>query len=686
MHLQAILKRVHITDFKCIRDLELNFYPTVNVLYGRNGVGKTSVLDAIYTAFSADSYDKELIRYGTSGSVIEVEFTLGKETYFLQKSLRKVKGTAAILETPQGRIRGIKNIVAYLKDLGIGKVSPSWWYVTQASIALLIHHLGTMTSRNKVLNFVETLFGLTPLDDFHELYYKWRGIVSITTERDKELTYSTRLEDARAQLQSFLQILSCEELVSKYNRIRDALTTIEAQIQVPEVKIHIAHQRYKDIRQDIETNEQILEQLKREEQATIQQLRELFSPYAKYIPSDVKEISQEGINAIAKRLQLSYQAKIETQKILRKAVELFRNRPNYPQNARWIRSKYEDLRKELLRYQKVLENLDACREDICPTCHQAISPEHRSHIFSQYQRLEAEKNKWEPLYKELVDIAQKRIDIRQQFRILRKRFKELVLQTLDVSATHEEILNWANQAVKLCNAYEDVKQKIRDTEDKLRRAKAQASVVEEIVSNHPDVPLTFDPYELFEKREQLRKELNQIEPEYQQYQYAKKSVDELKTKIQELEGKLQEVKYRQRIHEETNTFINDFRMVFTECSLQFIRDYLIQVINEYLLKSDCGFVIELRENPFGFVAKFLNGAVIPLDYLSFGQKVFVSLLFLLTLHKLLPVQQFLLLDEPLIGLDSGNRSAFVELMEKYNGSVIIATASSPFGNRIEISG
>ena len=47
-----ILKSVSIKNFKGVKDMEFEFTSGVNLLIGDNGVGKTSVLEAISVALS----------------------------------------------------------------------------------------------------------------------------------------------------------------------------------------------------------------------------------------------------------------------------------------------------------------------------------------------------------------------------------------------------------------------------------------------------------------------------------------------------------------------------------------------------------------------------------------------------------------------------------------------------------
>ena len=43
-----LLKNLHIINFKMFEDLNLQFKPGFNLILGDNGVGKTSVLEAVF--------------------------------------------------------------------------------------------------------------------------------------------------------------------------------------------------------------------------------------------------------------------------------------------------------------------------------------------------------------------------------------------------------------------------------------------------------------------------------------------------------------------------------------------------------------------------------------------------------------------------------------------------------------
>lgn len=94
----AVLKTLHLVDFKNYPDAELSFSPKVNAFVGNNGVGKTNVLDAIHYLAVTKSYfnpvDSQNIRHGKPFMVVEGAFETenGTDNVYcaLQRGQKKV--------------------------------------------------------------------------------------------------------------------------------------------------------------------------------------------------------------------------------------------------------------------------------------------------------------------------------------------------------------------------------------------------------------------------------------------------------------------------------------------------------------------------------------------------------------------------------------------------------------------
>ena len=95
----ARLCRLDVRDLRNIASVHLEFSPTINVLCGANGQGKTSLLEAIYLVATSRSFRthklSELIRHGTKGGSSRGWFSdvLGEREQFvgLAPSARQVR-------------------------------------------------------------------------------------------------------------------------------------------------------------------------------------------------------------------------------------------------------------------------------------------------------------------------------------------------------------------------------------------------------------------------------------------------------------------------------------------------------------------------------------------------------------------------------------------------------------------
>ncbi len=87
---------VHLTNFKSHQDAIFEFQPGTNAIYGENGAGKTSILEAIaWTLFNHSNYPKdEMIRKGTKSAQVSVKFVsnLDARTYEVRRCSSKGYG------------------------------------------------------------------------------------------------------------------------------------------------------------------------------------------------------------------------------------------------------------------------------------------------------------------------------------------------------------------------------------------------------------------------------------------------------------------------------------------------------------------------------------------------------------------------------------------------------------------
>lgn len=85
------VKRLQLKQFRNYASLDLEFCSGVNLISGKNGQGKTSILEAIFLCTCARSHrtskDKELIQHGASSYTVEMELESAYRTEKLSESL-----------------------------------------------------------------------------------------------------------------------------------------------------------------------------------------------------------------------------------------------------------------------------------------------------------------------------------------------------------------------------------------------------------------------------------------------------------------------------------------------------------------------------------------------------------------------------------------------------------------------
>lgn len=81
-----ILSNLKLTNFRNFGSLDLNFCENVNIIYGKNGSGKTNLVESIYMLALTKSFrsilDKKIIKKGTNELVIDGTILTNIKTYY----------------------------------------------------------------------------------------------------------------------------------------------------------------------------------------------------------------------------------------------------------------------------------------------------------------------------------------------------------------------------------------------------------------------------------------------------------------------------------------------------------------------------------------------------------------------------------------------------------------------------
>ena len=77
------LRQFSLTDFRNLQSTTLDFHPSINLVYGENGSGKTSLLEAIHVNCQAQSFRqrqlKKCIKHGSDRFLLFGKFETHKK-------------------------------------------------------------------------------------------------------------------------------------------------------------------------------------------------------------------------------------------------------------------------------------------------------------------------------------------------------------------------------------------------------------------------------------------------------------------------------------------------------------------------------------------------------------------------------------------------------------------------------
>lgn len=96
------IQKVQLQNFRNYQDLDIDFSPGVNILYGNNAQGKTNLLEAIYLAATTKSFrnnkDREMIRLGEENAHMRVFLEKAGVPHKIDMFLQAGKAKAAAID------------------------------------------------------------------------------------------------------------------------------------------------------------------------------------------------------------------------------------------------------------------------------------------------------------------------------------------------------------------------------------------------------------------------------------------------------------------------------------------------------------------------------------------------------------------------------------------------------------
>ena len=108
MSKKAIIKRLSLVNFKGLRNVVIDFNDTVTTISGRNGTGKTTIMDAFtWLLWGKDSEGNVDSKFGIK--------TNDAEGNFIPDLEHEVAGTLEIIDTETGSVETVAYAPGYLQ-------------------------------------------------------------------------------------------------------------------------------------------------------------------------------------------------------------------------------------------------------------------------------------------------------------------------------------------------------------------------------------------------------------------------------------------------------------------------------------------------------------------------------------------------------------------------------------------
>lgn len=375
-----IIKKLLITNFLSHENTEIEIPEGVTVILGRNGAGKTSILDAITSSLFRETNRGErledLIRKGTSHSKLILEFSHSSRDYKVIRYIGRKGQEDQLFEANRILARGANKVNDELRNLlGFSFNSAKWTFIAYQGEFDLISL--QPSERKKIISKI------LRIEEMQNLYSKLGESDVIEEWKNYELMYdmiSNQLKSMQIEKESIES-----EIEKTKSRLRD-LTEECRQL--------------KDQYKKLEEEELMLSRLKGIYEQTLNQLRdkesvvEVLKGEVKDMSYDIERLEKELIDYEKnRRLSNAYQIFLDLKRLNESIINYKERLDEY---RRKINEVSEKLRRKSYIYTKYLKYSEFQRKK------ESLASE-----ISMLRQRKEEKEKKEKKIKELFEYISK---------------------------------------------------------------------------------------------------------------------------------------------------------------------------------------------------------------------------------------------------------------------------------------
>lgn len=504
--MSLLLKEIHIKNFRSHTDSKIEFDTGINLIAGRNGAGKSSILEAILVALygprPAGLKKNELARIGTSGYTINLTFEVNGNTITISRSSN---GDARL--TGREIVEGDSSINQWVeKHICPSHIFTGAIYVRQGEIDSIIRD---EEGRERIIRKI------TRIEDY-ENAWKNLGTIIRMLEREKEnyLSFLSQEDELKRQK---------DEKRAEMEKTRKSVSEIRLEIEGLEQEVENLGKRKEELeklRREIEKLNGNLAKVLGELKA-LEERNRMLEGQKKDIENRIREFERyvDDLKEVKPKAELYTKLEKLHSETVKKIKEI-------EESEKRVEEEILRAKTELERIKKDSESLEIVKGRI-------------KEIESRLERLESSFKQWE--------------EVKGKF----ERYRSLKVQLEERGYTAE----------KIARMYEAL-QKARDEEDRVRdaferlaakrsslltKAKQYQKAVEELkkaVGACPVCGRELDEEHRKKILEEYRSEIKRIKEELEKLEEVERKLKEKKEIVEKALSKQESVlKYKQIVDE-----------------------------------------------------------------------------------------------------------------------------------------
>lgn len=509
-----LIKEVEIESFRSHSHSKVSFEKGINLIAGRNGAGKSSILDAILVALYSSSptgtKKENLIRDGAGGYKIKLRFVLGDKEYELIRS----SGRGTLLRGDGLLIDGDSRVTEWIeKMLGPAHVFTNAIYVRQGEIDGIVRD---DESRERVIKKV------TRIEDYDNAWNNMLKLIrEFERERDSYKDFVEKYEDSEEELRKKEDELKereeeLEQKQKKREELEGEVKRLEEELQkLDELKGRIDELEKERIRIGGEIGQ--LEERKRGIEEKISETKKAIEKLEK----EAEEAKELEPNAKLYNELLSLYD--ETTKAIQ---EIEREIGEVKQNEHGLIAKLQKIQQDEEELNKVREELEKIEENI--------------------ERLKSAADEWESVSRKL-DRKEKIVGELTKKGLTPKEVKEIDNAILKAKEDLEKVQVEIRKLDQNISKLEAERDRIREAIEKLETAEGECPVCGRELKDHTKEQIL----EEFNRRlNEILKGLRKLQEEKGKAEEKEKELKKIVSKEREIAGLIKLVEELEAINSE----------------------------------------------------------------------------------------------------------------------------------------